>query len=247
MQRISLFFIGILFSLSGESQNFDYSFSKDSVSWQELNNQTILNENDTAWKFSYKIPVGFTFNFLGRNFDSVSIETNGYLVFDADRNYALTSFLGFGDCVDSIGNHSVLGYEVIGTPGNKILKIQFKNISNAKHSNQHFTYQLWLKENGAVEVHIGPNDYQPGIIVTTTVIDSLTVESDTLFTNPDSSQQFRVGMINMNMDSEIRGFFIGGNVSSPQSQPVDDNHPDPIYLVRAPSLGTRYTFTPNSN
>ncbi len=262
MHRICLFFAALFFSLSGESQSFNYDFSKDSVSWQELNSQTILNSGNQAWNFCYKIPIGFTFNFLGAGFDSLRIETNGYLVFDANRDYAMTAFLGFGDCMDSSGNHSVLGYEVSGTSGSKILKIQFKNIGSSKKSSKHLTYQVWLKEsNGAVEIHIGPNDYQPGMIVTTdssfvqSVLldslfqptDSLVLVHDTIFTNRDSMQFYRVGLLNMNLDSSTKGFFIGGDVSSPESQPVDDSHPDPIYMMRAPSCGTRYTFTPNSN
>lgn len=238
---------GMLFSLSVQAQNFDYSFAKDSVAWQELNSQTILNSNNSAWNFSYKVPIGFTFNYLGRNFDSLRIETNGYVVFDDDRNYALTAFLGFSDCVDGEGNHSVLGYELSGTNGNHILKIQFKNTSNSSLSEKHFSYQIWLKENHAVEVHIGPNDFQSGFTVNTTVMDSVTIQRDTTYVNADSSQSYRIGLLNMNMDTETSGFFIGGNVNSPQSLPVNENNAEPIYLMRAPSSGTRYTFTPNSN
>ena len=239
MHRILLFFIGIFFTLQAESQDFNYTFSKDSVAWQELNAQTILNTSNSAWNFCYKIPIGFSFNYLGRSFDSLKIETNGYLVFDADRNYALTAFVGFDDCVDSLGNHSVLGYESSGSSGNRILKIQFKNTGVSAQSFRHLTYQVWLRESGTVEVHIGPNDFQPGIIVTD--------EDDTIFTNRDSAEFYRVGLLNMNMDASTNGFFIGGDVFSPQSQPVDNNHPEPIYMMRAPSSGTRYSFTPNSN
>jgi hypothetical protein len=247
MHRICLLFVGILISLSGESQRFDYSFGKDSVSWQELNNQTILNSNNSAWDFCYKIPIGFSFNYLGAHFDSVRIETNGYLVFDENRNYALTTFLGFGDCRDEHGNHSVLGYELSGNNGNHVLKIQFKNTGVTRQSSQHFSYQIWLRENGLVEVHVGPNDFQPGMVVDTIMYNNQIVESDTILINYDSLEFYRVGLINMNMNATTNGFFIGGTVSSPQSQPVDENHPDPIYMMCAPSKGTRYTFTPNFN
>ncbi len=238
---------GILLCTASKAQNFNYTFVKDSVVWQELNSQTILNTNNSAWNFSYKIPIGFSFEYLGNEFDSLTIETNGYLVFDQDRNYALTAFLGFGDCVDATGNHSVLGYALSGTVGNRILKIQYKNTSISSNSTQFFTYQVWLKESGAAEIHIGPNDFQPALVITNNVIDSLTTQSDTTYINPDSTQAYRIGLINMNMNSETRGLFIGGTTAAPQSQPVNDANPDPFYLVRAPSQGTRYTFTPNSN
>lgn len=247
LRRFVPLITGMLFSATSTAQDFDYSFTKDSVAWQELNAQTILNADNSAWKFSYNIPIGFSFNYLGRDFDHVRVETNGYLVFDDDRNYAITAFLGFGDCVDAGGNHAVLGYELSGSPGNRIQKIQFKNVCNAMSASKFFTYQVWLKENGVVEIHVGPNDFQPGIIVNTIMEGEQIVQRDTTFTNLDSMQVYRLGLLNMNMNTETNGFFIGGAPSSPQSQPVNQNFSEPIYMMRAPSQGTRYTFTPNSN
>jgi hypothetical protein len=255
---LSLF---ILLGPSLSAQNFNYTVSTTTETWQELNSQTILNANNSAWNFSYKIPVGFPFTFLGRNFDSLTIETNGYLVFDEDRNYALTTFLGFSDCEDSSGTHAVLGYELSGTTGNRILKIQFKNTGVSRRATKFFSWQIWLKESGVIEVHIGPNDFQPSIIVFTDTSsveallpdaegqanDSLVIMRDTTFINYDSLQAYRVGLLNMNMDTPTRGLFIGGTIDSPQSRPVDENNSEPIYFMRAPSPNTRYTFTPNSN
>jgi hypothetical protein len=238
---------GLLFNASLPAQDFNYSFAKDSVAWQELNAQTILNADNGAWNFAYKIPIGFSFEYLGRNFDSICIETNGYLVFDEDRNYALTAFLGFGDCVDASGNHAVLGYALSGTAGNRILKMQFKNTGSLLSTSRHLTYQVWLKENGSVEVHVGPNDFQPGMVVNTIIENEIVVHRDTVYTNVDSLQTYRVGLLNMNMNTETSGLFIGGTCAAPQSQPVNEAHPAPTYFMRAPSQGTRYTFTPNSN
>ncbi|HET6992456.1 MAG TPA: hypothetical protein VFJ43_14070, partial [Bacteroidia bacterium] len=186
--------VGMLFNCSAPAQNFNYSFSKDSVVWQELNSQTILNATNSAWLFSYKIPIGFSFNYLVKIFDSLKIETNGYIIFDEDRIYALSAFSGFGDCTDFSGNHSVLGYELSGNNGTRILKIQYKHVSNAQTAGKFFSYQIWLKENREIEIHIGPNDFH------TTV-------------NP--LQAYRIGLLNMNMDTSTRGLFIGGNSSSP--------------------------------
>ncbi|CAN5905102.1 hypothetical protein BH11BAC7_BH11BAC7_32920 [soil metagenome] len=239
--------VGLLFSLSVKAQNFNYSFAKDSVAWQELNTQTILNRNNGAWNFSYKIPIGFSFDFLGKRFDSLTIETNGYLVFDEDRNYAMTAFLGFGDCMNSESNHAVLSYALSGIPGNQVLKIQFKNMCTSMNAPKYFTYQVWLKENAVVEIHAGPNDFQPGMIINTMLDEAQLPQRDTIFMNNDSEQAYRVGFLNMNMDTEISGFFIGGSPIAPQAQPVTNEQPEPVYLVCAPSPGTRYTFTPNFN
>ncbi len=147
MSRL-LFILAFVFAVYGitRAQNFNYTVSTDSVSWNELNTQTILNGNNSAWNFSYKIPIGFTFSFLGRSFDSLTIETNGYLVFDNDRNYALTAFSGVGDHIDSLGNHAIIGYELSGTNGNHILKIQYLNCSPNAGGDEVQSWQVWLKD-----------------------------------------------------------------------------------------------------
>jgi hypothetical protein len=209
------------------AQNFNYSVTTDSVAWNALNTQTILNSNNSAWNFSYKIPIGFTFSFLGRNFDSLTIETNGYIVFDSERNYALTAFSGIGDHIDSEGNHAVIGYELSGTNGNRILKIQYLNCSPNAAGDDVQSWQVWLKENGGVEVRIG--------------MGTLRYNS----TEVDSTQQYRIGLLNMNMDTEDRGLFVSGNPSSPQAAEVNENNPETPFLTFIPASGYRYTFTPN--
>lgn len=223
---------GMLFSLSIKAQDFNYSFAKDSVAWQELNTQTILNTDNSAWNFTYKIPIGFSFNYLGRNFESLTIETNGYIVFDDDRNYALTAFSGFSDRVDSSGNHSVLGYDVSGSANNHVLKIQFKSLGEAGES--YLSYQIWLRENGnIIEFHIGPNYFQMS-------------PYDELFAF-DTEHYCRIGFVNMNMDTEVCGFFATGNPSSPTFQQATSQNQDPIYLYGIPKQGIFYVFTPSSN
>ncbi len=234
----------ILLTLTARSQDFNYTVTSGAASWQELNSQTILNSSNTAWNFSYRIPIGFSFGYLGQNFDSLTIETNGYLVFDEDRSYAFTAFTGFGDRIEA-GDHAVLGYELSGTAGNKILKIQFKNVGIAIDDPRAFSYQVWLKENGDVlEVHTGPNDFQVELLTVDTVaLEPL--EVDTTYSTLDSSIAVRIGLINMNMDTEVNGVFVGGAPSSPGSQPANTNNPEPVYLHVVPASGIRYTFTPN--
>lgn len=233
MQRILYALVAALLpSLIANSQNFNYTFSADSVGWQELTSQTIKNTSNSAWNFAYRIPIGFTYNYLGRNFDSLTIETNGYLVFDNDRYYEFTAFLGLADCVDSNGTHSVLSYNISGSSGNHILKIQYKNLSNQYNAVKFFSYQIWLKEsNRAIEVHIGPNDFQP------VVVDSVL--------QVDSSMFYRVGILNANMDLEDNGLFIEGDPRNPTSVPCNTQNPETAFLILPPVPGYRYVFTPN--
>jgi hypothetical protein len=229
MHRL-LFILAFVFAVYGitRAQNFNYTVSTDSVTWNPLNTQTILNSNNSAWNFSYKIPIGFTFPFLGRNFDSLTVETNGYLVFDGDRNYALTAFSGVGDHVDTSGNHAIIGYELSGTNGNHILKIQYLNCSPNAGGDEVQSWQVWLKENGDVEVRVGPG--------------TLRYNSAEV----DSTKQYRIGLLNMNMDTDERGIFVGGNPLAPQTQPVNNTYPDTPLMEEFPVSGYRYTFIPSN-
>lgn len=242
-----LFIIALLLATYGvtRSQDFNYSVSTDSVAWNELNAQTILNTNNSAWNFSYRVPIGFTFHFCGRDFDSLTIETNGYIVFDNDRNYALTAFSGIGDCIDTSGNHSVLGYELSGTAGNHILKIQYKNCSTSRSGGKTLSWQVWLKENGNVEVRIGPSTLRENVITETEIDEETSEETITTTTAIDTTMKFRVGLLNMNMDTEDNGIFLSGNPVAPQAEPVSGYEPEPDYLEVIPNVGYRYTFTAN--
>lgn len=224
MRKIFLLSVIILATLTARSQDFDYTVMTDSVSWQELNSQTLLNSNNSAWDFSYRIAIGFPFQYLGKSFDSLTIETNGYLVFDHDRNYAFTAFNEFRDRVDIAGDHATIGYESSGNNGNRILKIQFKNTGFALHDSRAQSWQIWIRENGSVELRVGPGDF-----------------------STDNSLQGRIGLVNQNMDTPVRGFFIGGDPRNPTEQPVDNEHPSTVYLDSIPAKGYRYTFSPSAN
>jgi hypothetical protein len=242
---LSLF---ILLGPSLSAQNFNYTVSTTTETWQELNSQTILNANNRAWNFSYKIPVGFPFTFLGRSFDSLTIERNGYVVFDEDRNYAFTACSNLSDYANNNGAHAVLGYELSGANNNHILKIQFKNLAIGSGDSRKTSYQIWLKENGSIEFHAGPTDFRPHFVCMDTTwspaVDSMIIDS--VFTQIDSTIGWRIGLINQNMNSANNGFFIEGNPDNPFSQQTDAQH-EPAFLLAPPKCGTRYTFSPNAN
>jgi len=243
-----LFIIAFVLALYGitRAQDFSYTVTTDSVSWNDLNTQTILNSNNSAWNFSYKIPIGFTFNFLGRDFDSLTVETNGYLVFDKDRNYALTAFSGLGDHVDEEGNHAVIGYELSGSAGNHILKIQFLNCSPSFSGNEVQSWQIWLRENGNIEFRIGPGTLRSNTYLGIEFDEENQVEDTTVIVELDSAQIYRIGLLNMNMNTYDRGLFVYGDPASPQIAEVNENNPETPVLSFIPVRGIRYTITPSN-
>lgn len=225
---VALFSFCTPFLLRAQTPSFNYSLSSDSVAWSELTSQTLCNTINTAWNSQYRIPIGFSFPFAGRNFDSLNIETNGYLQFDADNYYAFTAFHSFRDKLDSNGFHSVLSYALSGTSPNRVLKIQYKNAGQADVPAETLSYQIWLRENGSIEVRIGPNSY-------------------TDVAMSDTSQLVRLGPLNKNMNTPVNAFFATGNFRQATGQTQDENHPEPGYMHAIPLPGWRYVFVPVNN
>jgi hypothetical protein len=244
--KLLLLFL-IVFGRKISAQEFNYSVTTDSVAWNELNAQTLLNATDTAWRSAYRIPLGFNVNFLGRQFDSVTVETNGYVVFDRDRNYAMMIFNQLGDAVDTSGHHSVIGYETQGAAGTRVTKIQYLNCGENGDNSRMQSWQVWIHENGTVEFRIGPGTLRQTKSVIT-VTDSVTgLDSSYIVLADDSSKQCHAGLINMNMDTEQRAQLLSGSPENPQLITVTENTAELPSLLFIPRKGYRYSFTPNSN
>jgi hypothetical protein len=244
MHRICLFFVGIFLSLAGGSQNFDYELTKDSTAWQELSSQTILNSGNSAWSFSYSIPIGFSFTYLGQDFDSVDVETNGFLVFGHNRSYAFAAFNGFGDKIDDQGNHSVLGFRLDGESGNHILKIQFKNLGQNLSGEKSLSYQVWLYEAAdKIQIHIGTNTFRNHENAYELTFDE-DHHVDSVLTPLSDSVATLVGLLNMNMNTSTRGLLLAGSLENLYAQPVDGDLPELVHLMIIPRPGHRYTFRP---
>ena len=61
---------------------------------------------------------------------------------------------------DSIDNNTQLSYTIDGNPGNRRIKIQWKNLSLTNgQSGNYLNYQIWYHQlTGIMEIHYGPSD-----------------------------------------------------------------------------------------
>ena len=209
-------------SPQAKGQDFNYTLQVNTTNWSELSSQTLCNSVNQPWQSSYRIATGFSFPFNGGSYDSVTIETNGYLVFDRNRDQAFAAFTTFYNVIDTSGNNSVLGYEVSGTAGNKILKIQYLHVGLNNYSTEQLSYQLWLHENGQIEVIVGENSFQ----------------------SSNSASPFLLGVLDMNMMAENRGYLVGYTSGNYIGQPVNNQTPEPLQIGTLPQSGTKFLFIP---
>lgn len=232
LSALGLVFVSFWCNGQGNSQMHAQGISctlriDSSAQYTELSNATILSSEST-WLPTYDIVTGFTPK--PQLSGTFSLETNGFLVFNKQLNRALMAFSGFHCKVDTNGNYSKLSYTISGSPGSKLLKIEFKNVGQSDDPKELLSYQLWVRESGIMEVIVGPNSYEaaPG--------DSLI----------DTNQVVFIGIINRDMDQGTNGVFISGIPKNPVPNTLNAEQPNLAYLRTVPKRGYRYIFTPSA-
>lgn len=211
--------------LLSHSQNFNYTLNKDSSSYAALSSPIILTaaENWNSKNFSIHLP--FQFNFCGSTTDSLTIHGNGFITFDHSKLFSVVAFNNCRSNKDTNQSYvSSINYLTTGEEGNRITKIEFKNLSQNKLSNtDYLNYQLWLYENeNKIEFHIGSNYYG---------------------SHPESQIPLLLGLINRNMDTENKAYLINGDPYNPSAQLISGDN-EFVYLNNSPTEGTILKLTP---
>ena len=228
LKRIAIACFLLAIPLVSQSQNFNYNLTKDSIVYVPLSGATILTAGEDFTNQNFSIHFPFQFNFCGSVTDSVKIEGNGFVVFDNAKGLAAVSFNNFGSKKDTNQNYvSSISYAVSGSQGNRILKIEFKNLAQSALSNYDFlNYQVWLYENSnKVEYHIGNNSYANEM---------------------GEGIPALIGIINRNMDTENKAYLVKGIPSTPEGQLISGES-EFVYINNVPFSGTVYTITPTFN
>jgi hypothetical protein len=153
----------------------DYSFLMGSGSYSNLSNPISINDGNLWDDPEYTFPIGFTFELYDQLIDSIYLgPANGGMISGVrDTNlipkYLIIPFLSdFIDrgVLDGI-SVSPLGYELTGSPGSRILKIEWKNagfyneMAFLSTQNDFINFQVWLYEGtNTVEYRYGPRNIQ---------------------------------------------------------------------------------------
>lgn len=164
------------FTLYIESQS--YNFNTTTGTYSNLVGSTSLN-NNTPWDDpEYTIPIGFNFTYFNTTTTQFHLRDWGdgaYLTTQAVSTGIVPLLIPYGaDIIDraydlnninaTTGSVSNISYLLEGTSGNRILKIEWRNVgfydelNDLGTTNDFTNFQLWLYEgSNTIEMHYGPN------------------------------------------------------------------------------------------
>jgi CubicO group peptidase (beta-lactamase class C family) len=224
----------------------DFSSSKNYVNvstdtYVDLTDATSINKGLTWDDPNYRIPIGFNFQQCDKTTDSLCIFAGNSISVGSVTNTINPEFIPFGaDLVDRASNRnnfqgqsgslSPISYKFEGSDGDRILKIEWKNVGffgdiyTNNTSTDYVNFQLWLYESDStIEVRYGPNSV----------------------TNPSVSYNNNTGpYIGFAFNSRsawfLKGIWLRGNTTVPS---YITNSQNPLYLNGTPANGTVYKFS----
>lgn len=158
-------FIILIASGSLSAANY-YRFQTRTDTYSPLTGDTVVSPITVVSNngFEYMLPLtGTTFNFFGNSYlvnDStiyIYFSTNGHLGIQTDTSFII--FDALFTWLDSIDINSTVSYKVEGNGNERIVKLQWKNLSlRAGQASNYANVQLWLyQSSGLVEVRYGPS------------------------------------------------------------------------------------------
>ena len=141
------------------SHNNKYTFSSYLGTYSEITGGTILGSNANDNECFNEIPLGFTFNYDGTEYDQISVQTNGFIAFGSSvlNTYTPLSFSsGVNNVVSAFSRdiksrtNGSLSYSLSGSTPNRIFTIQWSHYRRTPTATQNddFSFQIKLYENG---------------------------------------------------------------------------------------------------
>lgn len=140
-----------------------YRFEQTTGTYADLSGHTVIqNPNFSSGDLHPIDLTGETFWFYKTPFTfggikTFHLQTNGNIRIDNDSSAIIVD--GAFIFLDSIDNNSEISYKVEGTSGNKIVKVQWKNLKiRTGQPNNYINVQIWVYQaTGIIEIHYGPS------------------------------------------------------------------------------------------
>jgi hypothetical protein len=243
IKKTSFLFLGCIWAGSVLlAQDFPYRLKIKQQAYQELTSPHSLTKGELMWDLeSYRIPLAMDFELLGTQVHQLFFLNSGQLITSREQktNILLISDATFIDRGILTGTaESQIGYQLEGTEGERILKIEWKNmgfseeVDNLETSTDYANYQLWLYEgSNNMEFHFGSNN----------------INHDEMYY---LLGRITIGIIEgFDLDSEefSKLWYLSGIETSPTLKNVDYDHQDSVNQVLSddPLKGYVYQFIRN--
>lgn len=226
------------------AQTFPYILEYETDTYSELEEATLLSTVGDTWDDpEYVIPIGFDFEFYDGTYTDVQVIGLGcWLAFQDPTNAQNINFLvPYLDDIIDIENadpatQSDISYSTEGLPGERILKMEWKNVgfydevTDAGTANNTLSFQVWLYEgSNNIEFRFGPSNLPDANLI-----------------HPFGSAV--VGLIegfNVNTDSIANFWHLSGDATSPTIVASDPSVFD-TYMIPGldsdPAEGQVYRF-----
>lgn len=157
-------FFATVFSFAQSS----YTFSVSNEPYQNLTGSTSLNEGEIWDDPEYSIPLGFDFQISTHTFDTIFIvdwSVGGELSSSQNETGILPLLAPIAQDLIDLGfseesSQSNISYITEGTPGSRILKIEWNNAGffDDDTTTDFINFQVWLYEGAnSIEYRYGPN------------------------------------------------------------------------------------------
>jgi len=195
-----------------------YSFSQRSANYTEMTNGTVVSPSE--WDdFETAIAMPFPFKVFGKSVDSIIIADDGCYFWEDGDDYLSPSG---ADAVSRGADQSPVTYRVDGTGNERILKVQWPNISFYEivdsFPNDFANYQVWYYEgSNIIEFHIGSSFIGEGALAEIDIFPFI------------------------NDEDGVKGIVLDGDPASATPNYDIDNATG---LTKNPSVNTIYVFTP---
>lgn len=135
-----------------------YRLDTSRMVYQEISSGSDIS--GPAWDSAQEITLPFAFKYFHQAYNNLFISYDG--VYFSDTGMDLF-YYGLHDYIaeDMDITKSPITFDISGSPGSRIIKIQYKNIHEA-NTNSSFQFalnlQIWLYEsNSHIEIHFGPS------------------------------------------------------------------------------------------
>jgi len=173
MKALKLILYVLFISANTFAQEVEYFFEQLSNDYTNLSNPISIN-NGLVWDDpGYEVSIGFDFKLFNTLVSDLTFEEGlGADLFSTDMNHAIwpaTADIAdrayietiTGDNLGATGSLSPISYLLEGDEGNRIFKLEWKNVGfyEDEEMNYFMNFQLWLYEGSdMIEVHFGASD-----------------------------------------------------------------------------------------